>query len=134
MAALGVCGSMVHLAGYPGMTLTALDVTDRTGAAEFIVATETTPFVIALFAPFFLALLCPLPQAIGLFRARVVPLWACLAVVAAALLSAVVGSTPWSTALAGVLFLAGFTPAALALLRAPDSVAPVRHSEVAAAA
>jgi hypothetical protein len=134
MAALGVCGSMVHLTGYHGSTLTALDMADRTAAAEFMVAMESTPFVIALFTPFFLVLLCPLPQAIGLLRARVVPLWACVSVVAGMLLSVFVGSTPWSTALAGLLFVAGFTPAALALLRGHDGVAPVRDSEVAAAA
>jgi hypothetical protein len=117
MAALGVCGSMVHLAGYHGMTLTALDMADREAAAEFMLASETTPFVIALFAPFFLTLLCPLPQAIGLLRARVIPLWACLSVVAGAVLFAVLGSTPWSAALAAALLVAGFAPAALALVR-----------------
>lgn len=132
MAALGVCGSMVHLAGYHGMTITALDLADRTAAAEFMVAMESTPFVIALFSTFFLVLLCPLPQSIGLFRAGVVPLWACLSVVAGTVLFAFVGSTPWSAALAAVLFVAGFAPAALALLRGgPSELAePARRGAV----
>jgi hypothetical protein len=117
MAMLGVTGSMVHVTGYHGSTLTALDFADRTGAAEFMVALESNGFVIALYAPFFLALLCPIPQAIGLFRAKVIPLWACLAVVTGAVVSAVIGSTPWSTALAGVLFVAGLAPAAAAMIR-----------------
>jgi hypothetical protein len=131
MAALGVCGSMVHLAGYHGATITALDMADRTAAAEFMVAMETTPFVIALYAPFFLTLLAPLPQAIGLRRAGVVPLWACLSIVAATVLFVVVGSTPWSAALAGVLFLVGFAPAARAAVRSgPAHRDPARRQQV----
>lgn len=121
LAALGVCGLMVHITGYQGGMLTALDVTDEAAAAEFMVEMGTTPFVVALFTPFFLALVAPLPQAIGLRRAGVLPLWACLAVVAATVLYAVVGSTPWSAAVAGVLFVVGFAPAALALLRGSPS-------------
>jgi hypothetical protein len=131
MAALGVCGSMVHLAGYHGSMVTALDLADRTAAAEFMVAMETTPFVIALYAPFFLTLLSPLPQAIGLRRAGVVPLWACLSVVAGTVVFAVVGSTPWSAPLAAVLLIAGFAPAARAVLRSESTEAApaVQHSE-----
>jgi hypothetical protein len=116
MAALGVGGSMVHLAGYHGMTLTALDLADRPAAAEFIVSSSATPFVVALFTPFFLTLLCPLPQAVGLLRAGVLPLWACISVVVGTVLFVGLGSTPWSAALAGMLFVGGFAPAALALL------------------
>lgn len=136
MAALGVCGSMVHITGYHGSVITALDVADRTAAAEFMVAMETTPFVIALYSPFFLALLSPLPQAIGLLRAKVIPLWACLSVVAGTVLFAGVGSTPWSAALSAALFVAGFAPAALALLRGGPSVVvePVGRERVSDAA
>lgn len=132
MAALGVCGSMVHITGYHGSTITALDVADRTTAAEFMVAMETTPFVIALYSTFFLALLCPLPQAVALFRAGVVPLWACLSVGAGTVLSVVAGSTPWSSALVAVLMAAGLAPAALALLRSePSEVAETPRRGVA---
>jgi hypothetical protein len=82
-----------------------------------MVAAERTPFVIALFTPFFLTLICPIPQAIGLRRARVLPLWACLSVVAGTVLFAVLGSTPWSTALWAVLVIVGYAPAAAAMLR-----------------
>ena len=133
MAALGVCGSMVHIAGYHGSTITALDVADRTATAEFMVAMETTPFMISMYSLFFLTLLCPLPQAVDLFRARVIPLWACLSVVAGTVVFAFVGSTPWSSALAGVLFVTGFGPATLAmLLRGPaGAVEPLRPAESA---
>jgi hypothetical protein len=99
LAGAGALGTMVHILGYHGMSLAALGVADREGAAELMVAAERTPFVIALFTPFFLTLICPIPQAIGLRRARVLPLWACLSVVAGTVLFAVLGSTPWSTAL-----------------------------------
>ena len=132
MAALGVCGSMVHITGYHGMTLTALDVADRPAAAELIVSSATTPFVIALYSTFFLALLAPLPQAVALFRAGVVPLWACLSVGAGTVLFVVVGSTPWSSALVAVLVVAGLAPAALALLRSePSGVAETSRHGVA---
>jgi hypothetical protein len=117
LAGAGALGTMVHILGYHGLSLVALDVPDRAAAAEVMVAAESTPFVIALFTPFFLTLICPLPQAVGLFRARVVPLWACLSIAVGTVLFAVLGSTPWSTALWAVLVIAGFTPAARAMLR-----------------
>lgn len=134
LAAAGALGTMVHIMGYHGMSLVALDVPDRAAAAEFMVAAESTPFVIALFTPFFLTLLCPIPQAVGLLRARVIPLWACLSIVAGTILFAVVGSTPWSTALWAALVIAGFNPAAAAMLRgAPRTQAePVRTAAATA--
>ena len=116
------------------MSLIALDMADRRAAAEFLVAAETSPFLIALFTPFFLTLLCPIPQAVGLFRSRVLPLWACLSIVAGTLLFAAVGSTPWSTAVWAVLVIAGAAPAAAAMLRGGPRIEgePVRPAAVPA--
>ena len=60
-----------------------------------------------------------------------IPLWACLSVVAGVVLFAFVGSTPWSAALAAVLLVTGFAPAALVMLRGRpvDTNVPVRRTE-----
>lgn len=117
VAGLGALGLTVHFVGYYGQTLTALGLTDRTAAAEFVVAAERTGLMIAFFLPFFLVLISPIVQGVGLWRAGVIRLWALLAITAGAVLTAVVGSTPWSTAAAAVLFIGGYTPAARAMLR-----------------
>jgi hypothetical protein len=122
LAALGVCGLIAHTLGYYGFSLAALEVADRTAAAEFLVAAEQVPFVIAVYAPFFLSLLVWLPQAIGLFRARTVPLWSPVAVGVAVALDLAVGSTVWSMPIWGALIIAGFAPAARALFRTPSAV------------
>jgi hypothetical protein len=117
MSALGVVGQVVHLIGYYGLTLTALRQPDREAAAQLIVDAESTPFVIAVFVPFFFALLCAIPQAVGLRRASVIPLWASVAIVAATVTFLFVGSTPWSSAIWAILLVIGFIPAAAAMLR-----------------
>lgn len=119
LAVLGVLGAMVHLSGYYGQLQVLAAQGDPEAGARLTVATEGHPFLLAIFLPFLLGLLAPLPQAVGLRRARVLPLWACLAVVAAAVLFLVLGSTPWSSAASTVLLVAGFAPAALAMLRGP---------------
>ena len=50
-------------------------------------------------------------------RARVVPLWACLALVAATVLMFAVGSVPWTSALWTALMVAGMAPAAVTAIR-----------------
>jgi hypothetical protein len=117
MAALGVVGVAVHMYGYFGQSLAALEVTDRAAAADLILTGDGVPIVIALFVPYFLAFLCVLPQAVGLFRAGVIPLWACLALGAGTVLFLLLGSTPVTTTAWALLLVAGFAPAALAMLR-----------------
>jgi hypothetical protein len=117
VAGAAALGLVVHLVGYYGLTLTALDAADRPGAAEFIVAADAVGLMVAFFVPYLLTLVSPVVQGVGLLRARVLPLWALLCLVAGAAVMAVVGSTPWSTALSTVLLVAGFAPAALAMLR-----------------
>jgi hypothetical protein len=115
-AALGVFGLVVHT-GYYANNLAAVDAPDRRAAAEFLVHMDSTPFLLAMFLPFFLALLSPVVQAVGLRRARVIPLWAVLSVAVATALMLVTGNAHWSNALWTALVLAGFTPAAAAMLR-----------------
>ena len=68
----------------------------------------------------------------GLRRARVIPLWAAVAVGAATVFFATVGSQPWSSALWTRAVAAGLAPAAATMLRranpgadVPTSAAPV---------
>lgn len=115
VATLGVVGQVVHLNYFAG-TLAAVGAPDRRAAAEFLVALDSTPFVLALFFPFLLSLLAPVVQVVGLRRARVVPLWAALAVSAGVGLVLGMGNVQWSNALATGLLVAGFAPAARAVL------------------
>jgi hypothetical protein len=118
LAAMYALGEAVHLAGYNAMSL-AFSAHDRPEiAAELMLAMESEPFVFALFIPLVLVgFLSAIPQAIGLRRARVIPLWACLAVIAGTSLSLALGSYPWVTALWTMLVVAGFAPAAIAIMR-----------------
>lgn len=83
LAALGVLGQAVHLVAYYALNRVLAARGGRTEAAEVLIAAESDTFLLSLFLPFFFALLCFIPQAIGLRRARVIPLWACLSIVAA---------------------------------------------------
>ncbi|HEY7043858.1 MAG TPA: hypothetical protein VH419_09350 [Nocardioidaceae bacterium] len=124
MAAIGVIGQTVHLTGYFALMQESSQSLDLESAAKLQIALDQNVFLGALFfVPFLLcALGCTLPQAIGLRRAGVIPMWACLALVAATLVMFVVGSVPWTSALWTVLMVAGFAPAALAAMRTPQPV------------
>jgi hypothetical protein len=119
MAALGVIGQTVHLTGYFGLMQVTSQSADLEQAARLHVALDENVFVGAMFfIPFLLCSLgCFLPQAIGLRRARVVPLWSCLAIVAATVLMFTMGSVPWTSALWATLMVIGFAPAAIAAMR-----------------
>jgi hypothetical protein len=91
-----VVGQTVHLTGYFGLLQVSSQAADLEEQAKLHVALEQNAFLGALFLiPFLLcALGAPIPQAIGLRRARVLSLWACIAVVLAAALMLTVSSTP----------------------------------------
>lgn len=116
VAALGVVGQVAHL-GYWAQTLAAADFADQRAAAEFLVFLDSTPFILAFVVPFLLGLLAPAVQAMGLRRAGVVPLWATLAIAAAVVLALAIGNQQWSNTAMTVLMVAGFAPAAAALVR-----------------
>jgi hypothetical protein len=116
VAALGTVGQVVHL-GYWAQNLAAAGFEDQRSAAEFLVFMDGTPFVLAAFVPFFFSLLAPTVQAIGLRRARVIPLWATLSITLATVLSVALGNMQLSNAAITVLMVAGFAPAAAVMLR-----------------
>jgi hypothetical protein len=135
VAGFAALGLTVQLVGYYGQTLIAVAADDRAGAAQFLVDADGIGLMTALIAPFFLSLLSPIVQGLGLWRARVAPLWALLCLIGGAAVIALVGSTPWSTALSTVLLIAGFAPAALTMLRgAPAERAAARRGAVPATA
>ncbi|MFA9429200.1 hypothetical protein [Egicoccus sp. AB-alg2] len=117
LAALGIIGQAVHLAGYFGLSLAFSAFHDLGVAAELFVATGVNSFLIALFVPFLLGLLAPIPQVVGLRRARIIPLWAALAVVAGVAVMVIAGSTPATSAFTAILLAAGLFPAARTMLR-----------------
>jgi hypothetical protein len=130
LAALGVLGHMVHLQGYYATNLAVAPFADQPWAGELMIALENEPFGLALFLPYLIGWLGVLPQAVGLRRARVIPTWALVSVVAGTLVFLVVGSTPWSTGLWMVALIAGLAPAAVAAVRgrAADPVREPAHS------
>ena len=119
MAAIGVVGQTVHLTAYFGLLQVGATSGDIEQAARLQESLESNVFIGALFfVPFLLcALGCTLPQAIGLRRARVVPLWSCLTLVAAMLMVFVLGMVPLTSAIWAGLMVIGFTPAAVAAIR-----------------
>ena len=134
MAAVGVIGQTVHLTGYFGLMQVTSKAADLEQAAQLHVALDENAFVGALFfIPFLLCSLgCFVPQAIGLRRAHVVPLWACLAIVAATVLMFTMGSVPWTSALWATLMVIGFAPAAMAAMRStqPTRVTQAEDAEL----
>ncbi len=118
LAAMFALGQAVHLVGHFATSLAAAGSDDHTAAAELMLTVENEPLVLALFVPLYLlGLLAAIPQAIGLRRARVLPLWACLSIIGGTILFLVVGSMPWSSAAWMALMVAGLTPAAATMLR-----------------
>jgi hypothetical protein len=101
----------------------ALETADRAAAADFLVVTSTHPYVVAIFLPVLIGFLALPVQAVALVRARVVPLWAGLAIGVGAVVLYLFGSTVWGVAGATVLLLTGLAPAAAAMAgRRSDAV------------
>jgi hypothetical protein len=115
---LGFFGEAVHLAAHFATLGAFASSQDLATAAELYGTLEADPFAMALFVPFLLGMFAIVPQAIGLRRARVVPLWAVLLLVGGFLAVMFAGgSTPVATGVWTILATIGFTPAALAMLR-----------------
>lgn len=116
LAGFGVIGGAVHSVD-PGLHLVALEMADRGAAADFLVTTSTHPYVVAIFVPVLLGFLAAPVQAVGLVRARVVPVWAGVAIGVGAVVLYLFGSTVWGVLGATVLLVAGLAPAAVAMIR-----------------
>lgn len=135
LATLYALGQAVHLAGYNAMSLVFSAHHDLDSAAEILVAGDSEPFLIALFAPLYLiGLLGVIPQAIGLRRARIIPLWAPIAVTAGLVPFLVLGSTPLVSALSTTLIVVGLAPAALTMLGHQTQPTPATATRAAATA
>ena len=115
LAGFGVIGGAVHAVD-PGLHLVALETADRAAAADFLVVTSTHPYVVGIFLPVLIGFLAFPVQAVGLVRARVVPLWAGSAIGVGGAVLYLFGSTIWGVVGATLLLLAGFAPAAAAML------------------
>jgi hypothetical protein len=113
LAVLFVVGEVAHLAGYNAMSIVVAPYHDEAAVMEMWVSAGTSPLVIALFVPYVVGLLAAIPQAIGLRRARVIPLWAAIAVIAG---TSIFLAFPWLTALWMLLVVGGFAPAAIAMM------------------
>jgi hypothetical protein len=121
MAVLGVVGATVHLTGYFALSQVLSTREDLRAAGQLQIDLEELPLAIGLFAPFFLGLLATIPQAVGLRRASVIPMWACVVLIAGTLIFIFVGSVPVVSAIWTAALLAGFAPAAAKLIRGDDA-------------
>ena len=117
MAMLGVVGQLVHVVVEFGLQQAYASGFDATAGFTLDQLLQHQVFVSVMFAPFFLVVLAPIVQAIGLRRARVTPIWAVGVVVIGSAVAVGVGSVNWSSAVVAVLWVAGTTPAALVLVR-----------------
>ena len=133
-AALGACsvvGQFVYLLSWFGVSQVFSAQPDLRVPAEILVDWQDNTFSMAVFAPYLIGtILAPAVQAVALKRARVIPLWALLAVLAATLVLAAIGSAPVATAVWGALMVAGFAPAAMAAMTGRIDLAhglPVRR-------
>jgi len=119
LGVLGVFGQVVHLVGYYAhQLLFATDVEPAIGA-RVGEALESQTYFAVMFVPFFFSLLAYIPQAVGLRRAKVIPLWAAIVVIAATVTFAVLGSTPLSSAVWTLGLVIGLAPAAFHMARPP---------------
>jgi hypothetical protein len=118
LAGLGVIGQAVHLMGHFALLGAFATHEDPAVAAELYLQVEEYGFALALFVPFLIGLLAIIPQAVGLRRARVIPIWAAVAVgVGVVSMLVAGGSTPVATALYTGLVVVGLAPAAIAMVR-----------------
>ena len=118
LGVLGVFGQTVHLVGYYAhQLLFATDVEPAVGS-QISTALESQPYFTVLFIPFFFAMLAYIPQAVGLRRAKVIPLWATVVVIATTVMFAVVESTLISSVLGILGLVVGLAPAAYGMTRA----------------
>jgi hypothetical protein len=134
VATLYVFGGAAKLSGFNAMASVLSEHHDLPGVTEIWLAADTNPLVIALFVPFLVGLLAAIPQAIGLRRAQVIPLWACLLAVAGVVLFLAFGSYPLLSAGCMLLVAIGFAPAALAVLRGDTTTTAARPAIAASTA
>lgn len=130
-AGIGVLGLMGQFVAYYGISQVLAAQPDAAAAGALDIAMSGHPFALGIFVPVLAGTVGALAQAVGMARARVIPLWAAGALVVGPLLHVVLGSTPVVSAVWTVLLLAGSVPAVLALRRVRPT-APVGEPAPAA--
>jgi len=134
LGALAAVGQFAHLMGEFAMTQVFAGSADPVAAARISLEWDQNALSNALIVPYLVGvLLAPAVQAVALRRARVVPLWAMIAVLAGSAVMVVGGSSPAGSAAWTVLLVAGFVPAAATAVRGglargntvPAAAAPV---------
>jgi hypothetical protein len=118
MAMLGVL-SMMALAMYDAAIGVMVNLLELTTAAQLDIAVEESPVALSLALPHLFVFLCVIPQGVALLRAKVIPVWALISLLVATATMLVLGSSLWSSTIWTILLVAGFAPAAAAMLRGP---------------
>jgi hypothetical protein len=133
LGACSVIGQVAHCMGYFA-PIRAYAGGDHELGAQAQVALNGDIYGLAVFAPYLIGImLFPPVAAIALRRARVLPLWAMLAVIVGAGIFLGLAGPWWVTAAWGVALVAGFAPAVLQGL-APAVSVPAEIGEPAAVA
>lgn len=126
LGACSVTGQIAHCMGYFA-PIRAYAGGDHELGARAQMALNADVYGLAVFAPYLIGImLFPPVAAIALRRARVLPLWAMIAVIGGAALFLAMAGPWWVTAGWGAALLVGFAPAVLQALRS----APTAHAEV----
>lgn len=125
LGACSVIGQIAHCMGYFA-PIQAYAGGDHELGAQAQIALNSDLYGLAVFVPYLIGImLFPPAAAIALRRARVLPLWAMVAVIAGGALFLAMAGPWWVTAGWGVALLAGFAPAVLHA----SAPAPTAHAE-----
>lgn len=111
----GIClaiGQFVHLMGYFAWNQILATLPDRSAAVAVLDLTNRNVFGQVVFAPYLVGVLLFWPfAAVALWRARVIPLWAFVVILAAAVVMTVAGSSYLTSPAWAVATVVGLFPA-----------------------
>ncbi|WP_166870682.1 hypothetical protein [Salinibacterium sp. ZJ450] len=112
-------GQFVHLVSWNVLSAGLAESVDGSAALAVVEAMEASWFFVLIFAPFLLGALLAAPiAAVALRRARLLPTWSVVVVVAASIVTVILGTdNPIGVAAYSVLLITGFTPALVRVLR-----------------
>lgn len=110
-----VIGQFTHLMGYYAWNQILAALPDRAAAVAIIELSTQNVFGNVVFAPYLIGVLLFWPfAAVALWRSRVIPVWAFVVILAAALLMTVAGSSYLTSPLWAIATTVGFAPALIA--------------------
>lgn len=112
-------GQMVHLVSWVVLNAALATSVEASEALAVVEAIESSWFFGLIFVPYLLgAVLAPPLAAVALRRARFIPTWAMVVVMAASVAGFILGTdNPIGVAVYSVLLITGFTPAVVRVLR-----------------